>query len=175
MVKVLVMLCLILLALASVGFYLFLSEKIALGEKQIADGQKEIDIGGPVFEAGKANLEAGKRDLSDGKKEYEEAEDNIFMSWADTLLKGGRGFREARERIAEGDRQIAEGEANVEVGERRINAGILELRLGREDLTLAKGLRIACALWALFFAAVFVVFGFLWRRPLARIFMHPDA
>jgi hypothetical protein len=46
-------------------------------------------------------LEAGKRELSAGKKEYEQAKDNQFLVLADKLLKGGTGFEEAREQIAE--------------------------------------------------------------------------
>ena len=90
---------------------------------------------------------------------------------ADKLLKGGKGFREAREQIAEGDKQVANGEDKVNVGERRLDAGKLELRRGREQLRLAKRACVACALGAAFFASVSIVLGFRWRRSPARIFI----
>ena len=93
----------------------------------------------------------------------------------DKLLKGGMGFKEARERIAEGDKQVAKGEGEVNAGERRLEAGELEVRRRREQLRLAKGARVACALGAAVFASLAIVLGFWWRRALARIFMHTDA
>ena len=112
--KVLALLLIILLALASVAGYLFLTEKITAGERQIADGQRQLEQGQSALEegkakleagkakleAGKAKLEAGKRELAEGKKEYEHAKDNPFVVLADKLLQGGKGFKEAREQIA---------------------------------------------------------------------------
>ena len=97
------------------------------------------------------------------------------MVLADKLLQGGKGFKEAREQIAKGDKQVAKGEGQVTEGERRLEAGELELRRGREQLRLAKGARVACAVGAAFFAALSIVLGFCWRRSLARIFMHTGA
>jgi hypothetical protein len=140
-------------------------------------------------------LEAGKRELAEGKKEYEQAKDNPFLVLADKLLQGGKGFKEAREQVAEGDKQVAKGdkqvakgdkqvakgdkqvakgEGQVTDGERRLDAGELELRRGREQLRLAKGARVACAVGAAFFASLSIVLGFCWRRSLARLFMHTD-
>jgi hypothetical protein len=120
-------------------------------------------------------LEAGKQELSEGKKEYEQAEDNLLLVLADKLLNAGKSFEEGRKQIAKGDNQVAKGEGKVNVGERRLDAGELELRRGREQLNLAKGARVACALGAAFFASLSIVLGFFWRRSLARIFMHTDA
>jgi chromosome segregation ATPase len=173
--KVLALLLIILLALASVAGYLFLSEQINAGEIQIADGQRQFEKGQPVLEEGKAKLETGKRELSESKKEFKQAKDNPFLVLADKLLEGGKGFKDAKERIAEGDKQVAEGEGKVNVGERRLDAVEVELRRGRELLILAKNARVACALGAVFFASLSMVLGFCWRRPLARIFMHTDA
>jgi hypothetical protein len=77
--KVLALLLIILLALASVAGYLFLTEKITAGERQIADGQRQLEKGQFAIEEGKTKLEAGKRELSEGKKEYEQAKDNPFF------------------------------------------------------------------------------------------------
>jgi phage-related tail protein len=172
--KVLALMLIILLALASVAGYLFLTEKITAGERQITDGQRQLEKGQYTLEEGKARLEAGKRELSEGKKEYEQAKDNLFLVLADKLLRGGKGFKEAIKRIAEGDKLVTKGEGKVNVAERRLDAGDLELRRGREQLMLAKGARVACALGAAFFASLSIVLGFCWRRSLAQIFMHTD-
>ena len=173
--KVLALLLIILLALASGAGYLFLTEKITAGERQIADGQRQLEQGQSALEEGKAKLEAGKRELAEGKKEYKQAKDNPFVVLADKLLQGGKGFKEAREQVAKGDKQVAKGEGQVTDGERRLDAGELELRRGREQLRLAKGARVACAVGAAFFASLSIVLGFCWRRSLARLFMHTDA
>ena len=178
--KVLALLLIILLALASVAGYLFLTEKITAGERQIADGQRQLEQGQSALEEGKAKLEAGKRELTEGKKEYEHAKDNPFLVLADKLLQGGKGFKEAREQIAKGDKQVAKGdkqvskgEGKVNVEERRLDAGELELRRGREQLRMAKGARVACALGAAFFASLSIVLGFCWRRSLASATKNP--
>jgi hypothetical protein len=64
---------------------------------------------------------------------------------------------------------VAKGEGKVNVGERRLEAGELEVRRGREQLRLAKGARVACALGAAVFAALSIVLGFRWRRALAGL------
>jgi hypothetical protein len=173
--KGLALLLVILLPLASGAGYLFLTEQITAGERQIAEGQRQLEEGRLALEEGKAKLEAGKRELAAGKREYEQAKDNPLLVLADKLLKGGTGFKEARERIAEGDKQVAKGEGELNAGERRLEAGELEVRRGREQLRLAKGARVACALGAACFAALAIVLGFRWRRALARLFLHTDA
>lgn len=72
MSKVLTLLLIILLALASVAGDLFLTEKITAGERQIADGQRQLEKGQTALDKGKAKLESGERELSEAKKEYEQ-------------------------------------------------------------------------------------------------------
>ena len=175
MVKMFVLLLIMLLTLVSVAGYMFLYETIVAGEIQIADGQKQLEKGWPDIESGRKELETGKREYSGGKKEYEEAEDNLFLVLADKLLKGGRGFREAKARIDEGEKQIAIGREKVSDGEKRFDAGKLELLKGKERLKLAKYASVVCAFGAVFFASVLIMLGFRWRRPLIRIIMHTDA
>jgi hypothetical protein len=170
--KMITLLLVILLALASVPGYLFLAGKITAGEKLIADGQRQLEKGRLALAQGKVKLEAGKLELSEGKKEYEQAEDNFFLVLADKLLQGGKGFEKAREQIAEGDDQVAKGEGEVKVGEKQVVAGEQELRLGLQQMRLAKGALLACALGAVFFTSLAIVLGFRWRRSLARIFKH---
>src|SRR5687767_9935682 len=52
--KVLALLLIILLALALGAGYLFLTEKITAGERQIADGQRQLEQGQSALEEGKA-------------------------------------------------------------------------------------------------------------------------
>ncbi len=61
--KPIVLTIIILLALASVAGYLFLTEKITAGVRQIADGHRQLEKGHNALEEGKAKLEAGKREL----------------------------------------------------------------------------------------------------------------
>lgn len=170
--KVIALLVCILWALASMAGYLYLTGKITAGERQIAEGQVKFDKGQTALEEGKVKLEAGKQDLAEGKKEYKHAKDNRLLVILDKWFKGGKGFREAETKIAEGDKQVAKGEDKIDAGERRLDAGERELSEGRDQLSLAKGARVACAIGAAFFASLSVVLGFWWRRSLARTFKH---
>lgn len=156
----------IILTLASSAGYLYLSGEIAIGEMKVADGQRRHERGQSGLVKGKARLEAGKQELSDGKKEYRRAKGNLFLVVMDKLLKGGKGFRGAKERIAEGERRVAEGEDRIAAGEKRVEAGELKLRQGKERLKRVKVARAACALGAAFFALASITLGFSWRRSL---------
>ncbi len=170
--KVLALLLVILSAFASVAGYRFLHGKILEGERRIAEGQRQMEIGAADLEDGKARLEAGKLKASEGKKRYRDAKGNPFLVLADKVLRGGKGFREGRERIAAGEKRIALGEDSVSVGEGKLAAGESEMRRGREQVRLARGARVACALGAAFFAALSILLGLRWRRSLARILRH---
>ena len=170
MIKVFALLFSVLLAVASVGGYVFLDAKIIAGEGQISDGQKEVDKGQPALDKGKAKLEAGKIELAEGKAKYENAHDNLFMVFMDKLFNRGKGFEDGRKQIAEGDKQVAQGEAKISAGEKRLAAGELELYWGKEQLKMAKGVRIACALGAIIFGVLSIVLAILWRRSLALVF-----
>jgi uncharacterized phage infection (PIP) family protein YhgE len=173
--KAIALLVFILWALASMAGYIYLTGKITAGERQIAEGQEKFDKGQIALKKGIARLEAGKQELAEGKKEYKHAKDNRALVIMDKWFKGGKGFRDAETKIAEGDKQVAKGEDKVNAGERRLDAGELELGQGREQLGLAKGARIACAIGAAFFSSLSIVLGFWWRRSLARIFKHTHA
>jgi hypothetical protein len=147
--KVLALLLIILLALASLGGHLYLTNKITVGERQIADGQRQLKKGQLMF--------------------------NIFLVLADKVLKNGNGFKQARKEITEGERQIAKGERMIYFAEMQLAEGKLELRRGKEHLRLAKGVCFSCALGAAFFAFLSLLLGFSWRRSLAQIFSHSDA
>ena len=164
--KAIALVLMVLLAVASAAGYWFLTEAIAAGEGQVAEARQRLEQGRVVLEQGKEKLAAGKRESSAGKEEYERAKDNVFLVLMDKLLKGGRGFKGARERIAEGDTQIARGEEKVTAGEQRLDAGEENLRRGLEELELARRLRVACAVGALLFGLVSAVLGFRWRRSL---------
>jgi len=74
----------------------------------------------------------------------------LFLVLSDKLLKSGKGLKEAKERIAKEDKLVAKGKDKINVGERRLDAAKLELHQGREQMSLAKGARIACAFGAAF-------------------------
>ena len=61
--KVLALLFMILLAIASVAGYLVLTEIVIAGEKQLASGQKRLEKGQPALKEGQAKLAGGKRAL----------------------------------------------------------------------------------------------------------------
>ncbi len=170
MIKLYELMFSVLLAVASLGGYVFLDAKIIDGEIRISDGQKEVDKGQPALDKGKTKLEAGKIELAEGKAKYEKAYDNLFMVFADNLFNHGNGFEDGRKKIAEGDKQVAQGEAKISAGEKRLAAGELELNQGKEHLQLAKEVRIACALGAIIFGVLSIVLAIRWRRSLARVF-----
>lgn len=95
----------ILSALASVGGFLLLDKKIHDGESRIARGCMRIDRGKAKLETGKDRLEKGMQEMEDGRKEYEQAMDDKSLVLADKLLNDGKGFREAREKIAVGPKR----------------------------------------------------------------------
>ena len=172
--KPIVLLLMVLLAVTSAAGYWFLTEAITAGEAQIAGARARLEEGQIVLDQGKEKLAAGKREASEGKKEYERAKDNVFLVLMDQLLKGGRGFKGAREQIAKGDKRIAKGEEKVTAGEQRLDVGEENLRRGLEELNLARGARIVCAVAALLFGLISVVLGFRWRQSLARVFARDN-
>ena len=162
-------------AVASLGGYLVLNEKIIAGERFIAEGQSNIALESPSLVEGKAELATGKGLLSEGKKEYERAHDNPFLVFADKLFNSGKGFAEGRKKIAEGEEKVAKGEDKVDVGEKRLDQGNEAIRLGKEKLQQGKLARDICAIAAIVFTLISLVLGFLLRRSLVHFFMHPKA
>ncbi|MBN2077756.1 MAG: hypothetical protein JW838_02240 [Spirochaetes bacterium] len=173
--KLAALLFVIIMAIASATGYFLLADKIIVWESEIADGQRRLDKGLIDLNRGKAYLEAKRRELSEGRERYEKAAEKPFLVFFDWLLKGGRGFKEARERIAEGDRQIARGEADVDDGRKRLAVGQQEQDRGRELLELARDVRDASALGAVFLLSVMIVLAICWRRSLIRFFTRADS
>ncbi len=165
--RMIALLFLVLLTLASAAGYWFLSVKIAAGEREISEGQSTLDEARPELEEGIIELEAGKQELSEGRETYAAAENRWHLVWADRLLRGGWGFFKARERIAQADLDIADGEARISAGQARMAAGELKLRRGREKLDLARTLRFVAAGSTRCFAALSILLGFRWKRVAA--------
>lgn len=145
----------ILLALASVAGYLLLTEEIRSGEAQMAEGEKRL-------QQGWEKLQNGKVELAAGKKHYKRAKRNPFLVLTDKMLNGGKGFKEARTRIDKGADKI-------ESGEERLAAGELKLSRANDQLILARCARSSLAVAAVCLAALSIIFGFRWRRALARV------
>lgn len=162
--KVLALLLIIISAIGSVAGYLFLSDKINDGERRVADGQIRLEKGWSMLKEGKIKLETGKRKLLKGKNKYKKAKDNLFLVLTDNLIQDGKGFEDAKKRIAEGDKKVAIGERKVKEGERLLCAGELELCRGMKKLKLAKAARIACALGAAFFTSLSIILWLRWRQ-----------
>ena len=174
MIKTIVISFVILLALASSAGYLYLNGRIIAGEKLIADGRIRIAEETANLVDGKARLEAGKLKMAAGAKRYEEAHNNMFLRLADKVLKGGKGFRDARGRMADGDERVARGEEKVSVGEDRLEAGTLKLQEGIKLVGQAKSARVACAIGAAFCIALAAVLAYFWRWSLARTLLRID-
>jgi len=170
--KVLTLLAIVLLALASAAGWLLLTGAIRSGEEQMIAGQKRLEQGLDTLEEGRVELAEGRKKLADGKEEYEEAEDSFFLVLADKLLNAGQGFKDGRKRVAKGTRKVAKGEEKVAAGEERIDAGELSLSRGSDRLKLARDMRMGCAVAAVCLAALSIVLGFRWKRSLARFFVR---
>ncbi len=167
--RLLVLLILILLALVSAAGYIFVDQSIIAGKIKIAEGIQELKIGYPELEEGRLRMEAGKKELIEGQDEYDQARKNLFLVLADRLLKGGKGFRDARKRLQDGSDRIKEGKEEYRDGKKRINEGEIELLRGRELLKQAENMRGAFAFAAAFFFILTVLLGFRWRRSLSRL------
>ena len=174
MIKTIAISFVILLALVASAGYLYLNGRIIAGEKLIADGQARIIEETANLEDGKARLEAGKLRMAEGAKKYEAAHNNMFLRLADKVLKGGKGFRDARGRMADGDERVARGEEKVSVGEDRLEAGALELQEGIVLVEQARHARVACAIGAVFFTVLGAVLAYFWRWSLARTLLRID-
>ena len=175
MKKRIVLIVVIFWAGAAMAGFLYLGQKITAGELQLAAGQKKVEQGQTALDEGKVKLEFGKQELSEGKKEYDQARDSWSLALSDKLLNGGKGFKAAETKIADGNKRVAQGENKVNAGERRLDAGEQELSQGREQLDLAKGARVACGLAAAAFASLAIVLGFWWKRSLFKTFQkHPS-
>jgi hypothetical protein len=168
MIKAITLLLTILLAIASVGGYLYINVKISDGEQFLAEGQYNIDTEGPSLEVGKADLAQGKQLLADGKKEYARAHDNPFLVWADKVFNDGKGFAEGRKKIAAGEVKVAEGQERVDVGEKRLDKGNLAMRQGKEKMKQGLDARDICAFGAILFTVLSIVLGFFWRQSIAK-------
>lgn len=153
-----------LLALASGVGWGYLTFRIDAGDRAFDEGRRALAEEEPALVDGTAELAAGQQDLDEGRQAYTEAESKWHLVWADRLFRGGRGFRQAKKRIAEGEQRLAAGESKLGVGQDRIEAGRLKLQTGRERLAFARRARWVCAVGALFFAAVSVALGLRRRR-----------
>jgi len=158
--KVVILLFIILLALASMAGYLFLTLKTTSGENLLAAGQKQVNQGQQLLTVDKTKLSAGERQLSGGKRTYHEVKDIPIFGWVIAQV--------GRQAIVQGKKQIAEGKSEIKAGEGRLSAADLELSLGSKRLRLTDILRIASALGATIFITLSIVLGFYWRRSLAR-------
>ena len=172
MFKVIALLIMILLALVSTASFFLLSEAINSGEEQIADGQRRLTEGQEKLEEGELKLIIGKQKLSQGKKDYNQAKGNLFLFYFDKLLNSGKGFSKAKQRIVKGDIKVTNGEDDIIIGKEELAEGELELFQGNELIMRIRVARFVCAFVAVCFAALSIIFGFLWKHSLFKTFKH---
>ncbi len=169
MVKLLTLLCMVMVTLASVGGFVYLTTQINAGQSRIAQGQEQLAAGRAELRSGKARLAEGKEEFRQAKKDAvkdlllggESQEKKSDAEKLQNLVQGGRDYRDARNQIAEGERTVAQGESQLTAGEQ-------QLRQGKEQLELAKQARIATGASALLFGILSMVLAFLWRQSLFK-------
>lgn len=169
--KLITVLFMVLLMLAAATGFFLLSGAIRSGEEQMTAGQGRLDRGQVTLDEGRVDLAEGKQKLAEGKAKYEDAQDKFVLVWLDKLLNAGKGFKDAEDRVDEGNRKVAKGEDKVAAGQERMDLGESKLSRGRERLLLARRIRMGCAVAAICLGALSIVFGFRWRRSLAGIFV----
>lgn len=167
--KMLALLFIFLLTIGSVAGYIFLTEKINAGVLKIASGEGQLKQGEQMLARGKAKLAHGKRELSETKNVYNGIKTIPFVWIASKLPITGEVFTSANHEIAEGSQQVVKGVEKIKNGEKLLAAGRLELSRGVERLNQVNKIRIACAVSAIFFAALLMVLGFYWRRSLCDV------
>lgn len=181
--KLFALLFFILMSAASAVGYFYLNEKIKIGEQQLAEGARKISEGEQTLSAGKAKLAAGKaklaagkRQLTQGKQTYHQVKNIPFDTISQAFPKGKILFDLAQQKVAEGGQKIATGEQQVAAGAKQVTAGEQKIRAGEEklragkiafakgqtQLNKAKQIRFVCAASAIFFSALFFVFGLVW-------------
>jgi len=161
--RVWVRLTLLLLILAAVAGFVFLSVKIHAGEKQLAAGHRKLERGQVQVEKGKRRLKDGERRLSEGKAEFTLEEDSLFSEFFDDVFNDGEGFAAARDSIAEGERQVAGGQKRMTAGKQRLTSGRKRFDGESRHLALAKVARICCAGLAAFLVALWIFLRFFRR------------
>lgn len=168
--KVITLLLLLLLAIASIGGYLYLTVKITAGNLKIEAGQKQLDEGEQLLARGKAKLASGKQRLDNAKRAYHGLNVIPFVGLAKKLPVTGQIFDEvAGNKISEGNKLIAQGNAKVKNGESQLAEGKQELQEGKQRLRHAEHIRDACAAGSVFFPLVFFILSFIWRKSVRKL------
>ena len=166
--KLLTLLFILLLAVGSMGGYLYVTDEIIAGKQKIAAGQKELEQGQQMLTKGKVKLASGKQQLSKGKDVYNGMKVVSVLGVA-TLPVSWVVLSATNSKLSEGDQMVAKGNEKVQAGEKQLNEGKLQLHRGIERLNQANWIRIACATGAIFFTSLLIVLGFCWRRSLSTI------
>lgn len=169
MTKVLTLLFILLLSLACLIAYLFITEKIVAGSQKIAEGQLQLEQGEAMLAAGKAKLADGTRKLAQARGVYNQFKAIPFVGLATKLPISKEIIGIAHQKIADGGALVAKGNAKVKAGQAQLAEGKLELAHGEERLDFANQIRIVCAIGAIIFASLALVLGFYWRRSLSGV------
>lgn len=171
--RIIGLLLIFLLAIASMMGYFFLNEKIRAGNIKIANGLKQLAEGEKMLARGKVKLAHGEQELSHGKVVLNEVKMASFIGTASILpvswvAVAVTGNKITDNKIAEGDRLVAAGRKKIKVGEQQLAAGKLELRRGIERLDQAKEIRTIFGIGAIFFTFLTIALTFFWRKSLFK-------
>ncbi|OGT49171.1 MAG: hypothetical protein A3E82_09500 [Gammaproteobacteria bacterium RIFCSPHIGHO2_12_FULL_38_11] len=166
MITLLFVLC---LAIASLSGYVYLNNKINTGQALLDAGQKKYDEGQAMLKAGRAKLAAGKHKLSRAKKGFGGLKLITTVVLPVTALPvGGAVFHEGDKKLAEGSKLVASGEKKVREGQAQLAAGKIKLEQGRGKLAMAKQIRLGCAYATGFFSLLLILLLFCWRKLLCK-------
>jgi len=169
--RILVLLILSILAVASLSAFLVLNKQIITGSLKIASGKIQIAAGEKKLALGKARLTRGEQELRSGKSFGEMSTTPALAAAAvfpAILAVTVAGNAAVNNKLAQGDKEVAEGRKKVRAGEQQLASGKLELERGVRHLNRAKWIRNACGVGAIFFAGLALVLCFYWRYGFFR-------
>lgn len=158
----------ILLAIASIAGYLFLTEKIIAGRLKIAAGQKQIADGEQMLTNGKARLQSGKQRLSNAKNTYNGINSVPLMGIVSRLPVSGNILGIAKSKIDNGNKMVAAGSDKIRAGEKQLAEGKQDLQNGMSRLNRTNIIRMIFVAGAIVFTVLALVIGFGWKGPWAK-------
>lgn len=166
MMKKLILIFVSLIAIISIGCYLFLTEKIIDGESKILAGQKKLAEGEQLLAKGKARLAAGKKQMASVNKVRRGINAIPFMNITKKIPVGGDVLKIANSKVDEGNQMIAKGQEKIKAGEKQLAEGKLKLKQGLDRLSHAKSLQFVCKMGAISFTLLSIILMIVWRKPL---------
>lgn len=173
--KILALLFIMLITGTSVYTYLYLNQKIVVGERKLNAGQTAYQRGQQALQAGRAKYAAGQRELARGKQKYNNARAMTLPMQAlsafvpETQMLVGHVQNQIAvggQKIRSGERQLAGGAKQIQAGQQKLAAGRAQLESGKKELTKAKETRRGIGMVTLVFLLLSVLLIFSWKNTL---------